>query len=67
MHPIKFAINQILEKKCINCKDVSFCKLRYYYQNIENPTMIQYENLRKCIYYKKILKKREIYYDTGRI
>jgi len=53
MSPIKFAINQILEKKCLNCKDVSFCKLIYYYQKIDNPTIKHLENLTKCIYYKK--------------
>lgn len=55
MNPKKYTINFLLEMKCKNCQDHSFCKLQTYYNLIENPTSLDIKRLNECIFYKKRL------------
>ncbi|MDW5298737.1 MAG: hypothetical protein SA378_01145 [Sedimentibacter sp.] len=53
VNPLKYSINYMLNLKCQNCQDKTFCKLQEYYKKLENPTIQDLENLTKCLYYKK--------------
>lgn len=51
--PIKFIINHLLENKCSNCKDISFCKLRELYKKVNEPDIQQLKHLENCLYFRK--------------
>lgn len=53
INALKFSINYIIRLKCSNCKDKTFCKVKYYYEIMENPTSSDLDKLSKCIFYKK--------------
>ncbi len=53
MNYIKYTIDYLLNFKCLTCQDKSFCKLKKYYHQMENPTAKDIENLSKCLFYKK--------------
>lgn len=53
MDPVKYAIYQVINTKCVECKDFSFCKLPEYYHKIEQPNIKDLINLKKCLFYKK--------------
>ncbi len=57
VNPIKFSIDYIINLKCQNCQDKTFCKLQEYYQKLENPTIKDLEKLTKCLFYKKETNK----------
>lgn len=60
MNLIKLSINQIMQKKCLNCKDKSICKLKTYYESTENLTIKDLEKITGCIFYKKQLPSVKI-------
>ncbi len=53
MEPVKYAIYQVINTKCVECKDFTFCKLPGYYYELKNPTEKDLSNLKKCIFFKK--------------
>ncbi len=52
--PIKESINYLIRFKCAVCKDNAFCKLKYYYTQIDNLQLKDLQNLNKCLFYKKV-------------
>ncbi len=57
VNPIKYSIDYIINLKCQNCQDKTFCKLQNYYKALENPKVTDLEKLTKCLFYKKETKK----------
>lgn len=53
MDPVKYALYQVINTKCVECKDFSFCKLPFYYHKLEKPTVKDLINLKNCIFFKK--------------
>lgn len=64
MSPRKYTINFLLNLKCKNCQDTTFCKLQDFYKIIENPTQKDIKNLTDCIFYNKktlLFDKQNLY------
>lgn len=57
VNPIKYSIDYIIRIKCLNCTDKTFCKLKTYYEKLEQPKITDLEKLTKCLYYKKEINK----------
>ena len=53
MDPVKYVLYKIINKKCTECKDFSFCKLPFYYNKLEEPTIKDLLNLKRCLFFKK--------------
>ena len=53
METVKYALYQEINTKCVVCKDFSFCKLPFYFHELEKPTIKDLINLKNCIYFKK--------------
>lgn len=63
-NPLKYSINYVISIKCTNCEDISFCKLKTYYDKLDNPKITDLEKLTKCLYYKKSGVKKCLQHGT---
>lgn len=53
MDPVKIAIYEQINIKCAECKDLSFCKLPYYYHQLDDPSIMDLHYLKNCLFFKK--------------
>lgn len=57
MDPVKLAIYEEINNKCAECQDISFCKLPYYYHQIDDVSILDLHNLKNCLFFKR---KKEV-------
>ena len=50
---IKRQINYLINFRCANCQDGTFCKIPAMVKSIENPDLKTMNYISRCLFYKK--------------